>query len=318
MPAGSDGKPDSRSRFSYHAAAGQSAQDHFLVKNTGTTEQSFTVLATDAYNDTRGDYALLATADKPKAIGTWVKFENGDDRIVFSLKPGESRALAFTIAVPANATPGDHVGGLLASVVTSGSEVKVDRRVATRLYVRVNGQLQPMLSISGLDADHRGDWWNLFTGSVQVRYKISNTGNVALAANYTGGVNTWFGLPLGRNATGTVEEVLPGQTVNNSFVVTGVAQLLYLDPYLQLSPIVNSPDPDSAVPTSPVSRDTVVFAPPWSLLILLAIAALVVVFLRWRRRRNAARTEEWIAHMEAEARKNAEAELAGVETGSES
>ena len=141
QPASADGATDGRTRYSYSADPGQQLSDYYLVRNAGTLPQTFTVLATDAFNDEAGDFALKATAEAPADLGTWVMFENGDSRIQFELQPGESRILPFTVTVPANATPGDHSGGIVASVVTPEAQVKIDRRLGTRMYVRVSGDI---------------------------------------------------------------------------------------------------------------------------------------------------------------------------------
>src|SRR4051794_20169077 len=51
--------PDGRSRFSYQVQPGQQVADAYLVRNTGTTDQSVTLMATDAYNTDDGAFALL-------------------------------------------------------------------------------------------------------------------------------------------------------------------------------------------------------------------------------------------------------------------
>lgn len=315
-PAGEDGRPDGRSRFTYTADPGQSVTDRVLVGNTGTARQDFTVYATDAYNGDDGGFALLATAETPTAVGAWLRFDDGSDRATFSLEPNEVRLLTFTIAFPADATPGDHVGGLVASVVEPGQQVTVDRRVATTISARVSGELQPQLSISSYDASYEGDWWNPFAGDVRLRYTVTNPGNVALAANLTSGVSTWFGLPATGMQGGSIPVLLPGSTATYEFTLSGAGQWLFLNPRTVLSPFVDSPDASQQVSVTPVSRDAIAFAVPWTLLILLAVAAGVFFLLRWRRRRDEARAQEWMDYMErataAEAKELAAAAGAGT------
>ncbi len=297
-PAGEDGRPDGRTRFTYAADPGQSVTDRVLIGNTGTQRQDFTVYATDAFNVDDGSFALLATEDQPAAVGAWVRFEDGSDRMRFSLEPNEARLLAFTVAVPADATPGDHVGGLVASVIEDGQQVTLDRRVATPLYARVSGELQPRLSITSYDASYAGDWWNPFAGEVHVHYTVTNGGNVALAGNTTSGVGTWFGIPTTEERGGSIPVLLPGSTAEYDLVVSGVGAWLALWPRTVLNPFVDSPDATMQTPVAAVTRDTVVFAVPWVLVIVLAAAAGLVALLRWRRRRDEARALEWIEYME--------------------
>ena len=297
-PAGGDGRPDGRTRFSYSADPGQSVTDQVLVGNTGTERQDFTVYATDAFNGQDGTFSLLPTADVPTSVGAWLRFDNGADRIQFSLEPNEVRLLPFTVTVPATATPGDHVGGLVASVVEEGQQVSLDRRVATSIFARVSGELQPQLSITSYSASYEGDWWNPFAGSIRLRYTVTNPGNVALAGNITSGVRTWLGIPATGERGGSIPVLLPGNTASYDFTVNGVGQWFYLNPGTTLSPFVESSDTALQLPVTAVSRDTVVFAVPWTVLILLVLAAGVVLLLRWRRRRDEERAQEWVDYMQ--------------------
>jgi hypothetical protein len=313
-PAGEDGRPDGRTRLSYSADPGQSVTDQVLVGNTGTERQDFTVYATDAFNAEGGAFSLLPTAETPTAIGAWLRFENGENRIQFSLEPDEVRLLSFTMQLPAEATPGDHVGGLVASVLEEGQQVSLDRRVATGLFARVSGELQPRLNVSSFDASYGGDWWNPFNGTVKVRYTVDNPGNVALSANLAMNVNTWFAIPATAERGGNIPVILPGNSASYEFTVDGIGQWLFLNPSVTLSPFVESSDPALSLPVSPVSRDAVVFGVPWTLLILLALAAGVYFFLRWRRRHDEARAQEWVDYMEQKSAADAAdaAEFAGA------
>lgn len=293
-PAGEDGRPDGRSRFTFAADPGQTVTDRVLVGNTGTARQDFTVYATDAFNDDAGELSLLPTDATPTSVGSWIRFDDGSDRVTFGLEPQEVRLLTFTVAVPADATPGDHVGGVVASVLESGAQVTVDRRVATSVFARVAGDLQPQLSLTSYEASYQGDWWNPFSGHVQLHYTVSNPGNVALAANLTSGTRTWLGIPATGEQGGKVPVVLPGNSASYESTVDGVGQWLYLNPFTTLSPFVESPDASMQVVVTPITRDAVAFAVPWTVLILGVLAALAVLFSRWRRRRDEVRAREWM------------------------
>lgn len=64
---------------------------------------------------------------------------------------GKRADIPFEFKVPANATPGDHIGGLVASVrqteeSADGQRPEVERRVAARVYLRVTGPVQALTS----------------------------------------------------------------------------------------------------------------------------------------------------------------------------
>ena len=317
-PADAAGAFDGRSNFRYAIDPGQSVSDFAAVVNTGSETQTFTLIGTDAFNNETGDFALLPTDDEPTGLGRWVTFENGAGRLELTLAPGEGRVVPFTLTLPADASPGDQAGGIVASVVTGG-QVQLDRRVAIRVYARVSGDLQPRLSISGMDVSYDGDWWSLLSGTVTVRYTVSNPGNVALAANVNGGVKTWFGIALATPPGGGIQEILPGNSASYEFSAPGIAQWGYLNPYLQLTPFVDSDDVTTYVTAAPVSRDAFLLAVPWLVVIALALGVLVLLGLRARRRRDAERARAWIEYTQNEARlaaqREAELSVAGSRSG---
>jgi len=317
QPAGVDGALDGRTRFSYTADPGQQISDAYLVSNTGSTQQTFTVFATDAFNDDNGEFTLLDTDQEPTDLGTWVAFADGSRKQQFDLAPGEQRLVPFTISVPAQATPGDHAGGLLSSVVTPGSQVTLDRRVGTRVYVRVSGDLQPALNIAGVEASHVGPWWNPFAGSVRLRYTVKNTGNIALATNVSTEATTWFGRPIGEESGGGVTELLPGSSRVVETEIPGVGQVGYAIAQIRLNPFVEGPDTDKQIPIAAITRNAFVFAPPWTVLIVIALVALAFGYRMWRRRRDAKATEEWVAYTEKEAERKAAERVEGQGEGAD-
>lgn len=319
VPAGSDGEPDGRTRFSYSADPGQTIDDHYLVRNSGTTAQTFTVLSADAFNDEAGEFALTETDAATEDIGSWVVFANGANRLQFDLAPGESKLVPFTVRVPDDATPGDHAGGIAASVKTPSGQVTVDRRLGTRMYLRVSGDIQAGLSIAGLSASYVGDWWNPLTGSVRVHYTVENTGNIALASNISVGASTWFGIPAGEPHGDGIPELLPGGTRTYETDLPGIASWGYLNAQVTLNPFVEGDDVTKQLPVPATSRDVLLFAPPWVLLIAAALVVGFVFFRRWRRKVDEKRAAEWIAYTEAEAARKAgeERTLAGAGAGSD-
>lgn len=307
QPAGADGAPDGRTRFSYAADPGQQLSDQYLVSNAGSLPQTFTILATDAFNDEAGEFALKPTADAPTDLGSWVRFENGESRIQFDLQPGESRLVPFAVAVPDNAAPGDHSGGIVASVVTPDAQVKIDRRLGTRMYVRVSGEIQTGLAVGKLSGGYSGDWWNPLAGTLKLSYTVENIGNIALASNVSIGANTWFGIPLSTQVGDAIPELLPGGTRTYETEVPGIAAWGYLNPWVKLNPFVEGDDATKRLQVQATTRDAVVVAMPWTVVILLALVALFIGFRFWRRTVDAQRAAAWIEYTEAEALRKATA-----------
>jgi hypothetical protein len=297
---------DGRSRFSYQAAPGQTLTDNYEVRNTGDTAQVMRVFSTDAYNTDDGSYGLLDTTAEPTDAGSWVTFANGARSVDVPLAPGASQLVPFTLTVPADASPGDHAAGVVISVTSPQGQILVDRRVATRLYVRVPGDLQPGLTISSISSSYEAAA-NPLDGSTTVTFTVANKGNIALGANMVIGVNTYLGLAAADVVRDELGEMLPRSTRVVTVEVPGVAQLGYLNPYVSMAPTV-AEDAMNPGALSTVDRDTVTLAIPWWLVIALAIAAAIWLVVRVRRGIDDKRAAVWIAHTEAEARRKAEDE----------
>ncbi|WP_341578146.1 hypothetical protein [Microbacterium schleiferi] len=317
LPAGTDGVVDGRARYTFSVSPGETVTDQFLVRNTGSVAADYTVVASDAFNNDKGDFDLTATGDAGDVVDNWVTFEGGASSLTFPLGAGGSRLVPFTVAVPADATPGDHIGGVLVSVTAPGVVLDVENRVAAPLYVRVAGEVVSQLSISALNAEYVGDWWNPFSGSIHMFYTVENSGNVALATNSKVGAKTWFGIPVGEVQGGGIGEVLPGNGRNVEVEIPGVAALLYLNPWITLNPFVKDPTPETdLISITATNRDAIVWAVPWPLVIVLAIGAGIAGLVWWRRRKDAERAAEWMRFTEREAqRQAAEERLAAATAG---
>lgn len=307
-PATATGPDPTRSRFSYQLDPGQQVTDEFLVSNPGTTQQAITIYATDAFTDDEGTYSLLDTGEPAQDVGRWVQFGGGQTSLSLILQPGEQQILPFTMAVPADARPGDHAGGLVVSAVTPGAEVSVDRRVATRLYARVKGELQAALTITSITASYAPEL-NPFAGRTTISYTITNGGNVSLGADVVSRVRGLFGIPIGELDSADLPEMLPGDTRTVTAEVDGVGQWLYLTPEVDLAATVDE-DALDAGPLPTAARETVIFVVPWGLIAALVIAAIVWLVVRWNRSRNDKRAKAWLEYNEAEAQRKAQDQLA--------
>lgn len=305
------GKVDqTRSRFSYQVEPGQVIQDEYLVSNSGSTSADVTVYATDAYNLANGDFGLLDSNLEPQDVGTWVTLDGGAKRVSLTLAPGESKVIPFTVSVPADASPGDHAGGMIISSLTDSAQVKLDRRIATRLYLRVKGDVTALMTVSSIAADYVPSF-NPFAGTVNITFTLTNNGNVSLGASTASVVKGLFGIPLSGVSRTDVPEMLPGTSRTMTVSVEGVGQWIYLNPTVSIAGTIDE-DAINPGPLPTAERDVPLFVPPLALLLIAAIAAGIYYFLRWRRKRDHARAEAWLEFMDAEEKRRAEEESAAV------
>ncbi len=307
-PCDATGGNDDRSRYTYEAGPGQQVTDCYRVENTGTLPQRVSVYATDAFNNEEGDFALLDAAAAPVDAGAWVVFEDGSSRMQFDLAPGEARSVVFALTVPADASPGDHAGGLIVSAQTPSDQILVDRRVGTRMYVRVPGDLQSLLNITGMTATYRPSL-NPLAGSMAVTLTITNQGNIALAPTLVLGVETFFGADIVDRRLENLDELLPGASRTVTYDLGPTGQFVYLNARASLYSRGDQTGNLTDLPDAPqVDREAGAWALPWIVIGLAVLLMIGLLWRRWRRRRDDARAAEWMAFTEAESRSRAAAE----------
>jgi Bacterial protein of unknown function (DUF916) len=299
QPAAKTGA-DGRARFDYTLEPGGSVDDHVQVNNFGDAPLKLRVYSHDALNTPEGAFTLLPASRRATAVGAWAGL---DEEVTV---PARDRVvLPFSLAVPQNATPGDHAGGIVASVSTAatdadGNQVRVDNRVGARIYLRVAGELNPRLEIEQRELRYERSWLPFTTGSVTATYVVRNTGNVRLGGRQTATVAGPFDLGSRTVTLSDLPEVLPGQQVT----VAGEAERVYplgrLTAKLSIQPVAPREQATAMIP--PTNARVSVWAVPWSELGVLALIALAAWWAWWRRRRGARRTEALIAEAVAQTR----------------
>lgn len=281
--------PDHRSHFSYNDIKTKGVlSDYIAISNFSTKPVTFHVYAEDGITTTDGTLGLQGV-DKPvRDIGAWVRMLHDTVTVPARTELNEP----FSVTVPANATPGDHVGGVIASITStsagSGAKVSQENRVAVALYLRVAGPLHPTLTVEGLTTTGYTGTLNPFGGgSTTVSYTVRNTGNVRLAGKQTVSVTGLFGIPLASVHPKTLEDMLPGGSVHITAHVSGIFPLALVTAHAQVAPfeVPDSPHLKTAPNTAEATED--IWAGPWPQLVLLAVlvgAFFLARFLLLRRK----------------------------------
>ncbi|WP_422771328.1 WxL protein peptidoglycan domain-containing protein [Plantactinospora sp. WMMC1484] len=310
--------PNGRASFGYKLDPGATVTDYVAVTNHSTRPLTLSLYASDAVTTPQGGFDLLPGGQRPVDVGSWVRLTAPTLTI-----PSTSRMdVPFTLTVPENATPGDHVGGIVASLAATsadgqGNQVAVDHRVGARIYLRVTGALRPALALEDLRVDHRASGNPFAGGEVVARATIRNTGNVRLAAQPA--VESAGLLGLGRrSASGAaLPEILPGDAIAATVRLPGVAPLFRLTVTTTVVPSAVEGqvlDP----PPAEVSEAVSVWAVPWRQLLLVALLVGVVAALLMVRRRRRRRAARDLAQAVAEARDQGRAEAAATAVGAPS
>ncbi|WP_330330535.1 DUF916 domain-containing protein [Streptomyces sp. NBC_00536] len=210
-----------RAYFFHQGAAGSSVSDSVTILNSSAKDLTFQVFATDAMNTPSGGaFALLPAETKPKDVGTWLKLP--PDTATVTVPAKGRKDIPFTVKVPEDATPGDHVGGIVAlnteveGIQQEGKvQVGVKRSVGARLYFRVPGPLTPGLSVEDVRV-HRDapllPW--VHQAPATITYTLVNRGNVVIEPKVAVSAEGLFGRDvLSRPARDQKLTLLPGQRV---------------------------------------------------------------------------------------------------------
>lgn len=277
-----------RANFAYAVEPGAELRDAVVVTNHGQSALELDVYAADARTTTSGQLDLLPADEPSTGVGTWVVV----DLPHVSLAPGASVEVPFTVRVPADATPGDHSGGVVTAAVSAddGSTVRLDRRLALRMHLRVAGEVAPALTVDGLSVEHRGTLNPVGAGGAVVRYRVTNTGNARIlpteavtVAGLAGNRRTVEAVPADEAV-----EVLPGSSVTREVVLDDVRSLGSLD--VEVVAVGTAVGLGGGA-TARATADASVVAVPWAsatLLLLVAAGVVLLVVVHRRRQRAAA------------------------------
>jgi hypothetical protein len=194
----------------------------------------------------------------------------------------------MTVRIPLKATPGDHVGGLVASLQTvgknaNGQQVVLNQRIGTRVFVRVSGTLAPKVVLTAVHADYDGTLNPVGKGNVEVSYVVHNAGNTDLAVDQavrvSGAIADSQSVKLPKIAL-----LLPGSSVAERVVLPGLWPQLLVRVTVTAQPLAEPGDTLPGLVTA--SASVWVWAIPWSLIsIVVVLLAIAFVALRIRRRR---------------------------------
>lgn len=216
-----------RRTFDYKTDPGTQINDNVLVTNQGATTAEFLIYATDARNELEtGAFGLLKHEEKPIDAGSWIT--TASDKV--TLEPGTQATIPFTLLVPSDATPGDHVAGIVAAVLTTGDQdgaaVVLEQRVGARVYLTVSGVPDVGVETSGFVAGFAPELNPFAPGAMSVTYDVRNSGNLRLDVNQKLHITGPFNIPLGEFTPEPISNLLPRQTVRVTSQVPAVAALL--------------------------------------------------------------------------------------------
>jgi hypothetical protein len=280
QPSGPNG-PGGRDYFIYTLKTGQLFGDTVGISNLGKSTATFAVYATDARTTNDGSFSLMREEEKPKDVGTWVTL----GATQYTLEPGKRVDIPFKLAIPADATPGDHVGAIVAQRIadpnnpSTGIGLDVRVRLGARIYVRVDGPLNPSVAVESMSVRYDAPASPFSSADAHINYTLTNTGDVRLSPTATLKLSGVFGLSEPKLPDRQIPELLPGSSIQIAETVHGVK------PYGRVTTELVVQQSGQPV----IVRASVVqWAIPWLGVVVIGLLFVSIIGQRiWARRRSA-------------------------------
>jgi hypothetical protein len=208
----------SPSYFTFHAGAGSTITDAVIITNHATTSVELAISPVDGLTGETSGSVYANRQDPVAKAGKWLT----PSLAALTLPGQSSRTVSFTVKVPADALPGDHLAGLAVentqpTTSSNGFAIKQVLRSVIGVLVKVPGKATFVPKLTSLGIKQIGQ---TSIGSVTVG--LSNAGlalaKPSLAVSLKG--------PSGysRNITRDLDTVLPGDAINYPFAWPDILQ----------------------------------------------------------------------------------------------
>ena len=268
-----------RGAFRFRLDPGASSTDIVSIYNYSTAPLDLRLYPTDAFTNRSGSFTTAPAADRAKDVGSWIRLALPQAR-QFRVTARTRVDVAFRLVVPREASPGDHLGGIVVSLIADshdakGNKIKVDNRVSAPVTVRVSGPVHAQLAIDELKASYAGALSPLGRGRIRITYSVRNAGNILLGGHQRLTVEGWFGQSFSP-ALADLAPLAPGSRTDVSVVLPNTLPAFRYRAAVAVVPTSQVGDPigERAVATAGI------WAVPWSPLVTLLVVALAA----WRTR----------------------------------
>jgi hypothetical protein len=282
---------DGRGVLNYNSSPGGHISDRVAVRNYGASAISLQIYVADATASRNGAIGYQPKSDPGADSNRWFAFSGNRTTLTVRLAPRAMQVLPLTIVVPNNASPGDHMAGVIASLTSHvvgklGKHINLEQRVAVRALFRISGGIHSQLAIEHLRANYHDNFNPFGSGRATVTYTVRNVGNVNLGGAQRISLNGLFGSSGSAAKLATVPLLLPGASYPMRVEVHGIWPQLLMHARVTVTPIAVTGAVDPGLTSA--SASVGFWAVPWTLFALIvAVAALAVLGFLWRRRLNA-------------------------------
>jgi hypothetical protein len=292
-----------RQYFFFDVAPGATVRDAVTVRNSTRAPLRLAVYGADAFNvEDGGGFALRKIDDEQVDVGAWISI-NTDQIVVPAGKfkrvegkrtfvPGEL-TVPFTMTVPDNASPGDHTGGFVTlepepttTTDQAGVALGVKRALGVRMYVRVNGPLNPQVIVTDVKYEKLEPATMPFLGArggARIEYTYLNNGNQRITPLTTITYSGLFGRNLHTIGPVAKPEILPGQSIT---LVDEVVGMPVLDQVTAKVSIQADARTDETLQDVSAAGTATGFVVSWVFVGVVVLIIAGLVFWRWYRSRE--------------------------------
>jgi len=134
--------------FNLTADPGQTLTNTLKITNASADKPQAIVMSVEAFTGTETGEAVVTTDGNPDySLNEWVTFSPAS----FTIPPGQSQNVTYTIKIPANAEPGGRYGSLLASTpqenLNKGTGASTIQKIGALVLLRVSGPISYQASV---------------------------------------------------------------------------------------------------------------------------------------------------------------------------
>lgn len=165
-------------KFHYTLDAGETLEDVLHVSRKRSHLQPATLdinyFVVDGQMSQNGFISMQSEFADQNNVGKWIELEKSQDTIE------RDAYIPFTITVPDNATPGQHIGGFIVTERepedeggggSGGASTRIRLRYATSVQIDVKGEIDRSFEINNVE-------YVIEDGTLYLRFEFANTGNV--------------------------------------------------------------------------------------------------------------------------------------------
>ncbi len=243
---------------------GDTSTGKVTVKND--TDQLMSVdISVERFKVTDEDYNYSFSEDRNTE---WVRIADKS----LNLQKRESKEVAYSLAIPADASPGGYYFSIMASSQNqpSSTNFKEIRRVASLIYLEVSGDLTRQVNLLGFDSP-----WFVTQREVSIDTRLANQGN----SHHSARTKQYFESIFGQQSSILQKDglILPG-TIRK---LSSSLKAPWLPGIYQLA-VEFSPPQGGQVQ---VKRQTILYLPVWSWFVCLGLLVGLVILINKARKK---------------------------------